>query len=248
MAEDKKKQLVRTFGISYYGEDSKTDKALSVDYLEASLRIAIHSPAGKDSKTKYDYNSGQEIYLREKGAKALSKILTAAIHERDKGNEIPSLAVSSASSLIEVCAGKKYGVNTDICIVIHNEIDPETKKSSKSGVFGFRNQNVIKDYNPEEGTYESIAIDSDLQYFLTQINEFVKSSTGAISHNLKKEQKFDMDRIIMRQLDIAKKLGISYESAYQSKKSWDGSANNGGGHATMLSSTSDILSELDDLQ
>ena len=63
-----KRALTRSFGVTYYGEDANENKSLSVEYLENNLKISIHRPSN-NGEYRYDYKSGNEIYLREKSAK-----------------------------------------------------------------------------------------------------------------------------------------------------------------------------------
>lgn len=235
-----KKALTRTFSVKYYGEDATESKALSVEYLENNLKLTIHKLAN-GGEYKYDYKSGNEIYLKEKSAKILARFIKKAIQAKNSENpEFKPLAVSSAANLIEVSLGSHHNCNTDICITIYNNIDPETMKCENYAVFGFRDTKVIVDYNYADGTYDSIPIDSDIHYFMDQLNEFAKAGTSAYAHFNKKEFKFDMDRIISRQLNICDKLGIKQESLNSNKVSW----NNPNG--LLNSNNSDnVLSEID---
>lgn len=241
-----KRALTRSFGVNYYGEDATENKALSVEYLENHIKISIHRPSN-GGDYRYDYKSGNEIYLREKSAKTLARILKKAVEARDNDSldNFTPASVSSSANLIEVSSGKYHNCNCDICITIYNNIDPETKKCNNYSTFGFRTTSYVSGYNPEDGSYENIPIDADINYFIDQLIEFSKASTGAYAHVNKKEFKFDMDRIISRQLEICDKLGIRNNDINSNKVSWNN--NNGASSSTnsIASDTADILADIE---
>lgn len=239
-----KKALLKSFGVTYYGEDSKENKALSVEYFENSLKISIHRPSS-GGDYRYDYKSGNEIYLREKAAKTFARYVKKAIEARNENIDFSPKAVSSGSNLIEVSLGKHKNCNTDICITIYNDIDAETKKCSNESTFGFRNTHIVSDYNPSTGTYTNEPIDADIDYFLEQLIEFSKAATGAYAHINKKEFKFDMDRIISRQLEVCNALGIKQPSINSNKVSWNNSGSNNEGSVTSLDTESILEGLLD---
>ena len=239
--QQSKRALTRSFGVTYYGEDSTENKALSVEYLESNIKISIHRQSNNGGQ-KYDYKSGNEIYLREKSAKTLARLIKLALTARDK-NELDNftpVSVSSSANLIEVSSGKHHNCNTDICITIYNNIDPDTRKCNNYSTFGFRNNTYVSGYDPNDGTYENVPIDADINYFVDQLLEFSKAATGAYSHINKKDFKFDMDRIISRQLDVCNKLGIRHENINSNKVSWNNSST-----ISSSSDTEDILADLE---
>lgn len=245
--QQNKRALTQTFGVTYYGEDSTENKALSVDYLENNIKISIHRPAN-GGDYKYDYKSGNEIYLKEKAAKTFARFIRKAIEARDNDTDFTPYAVSSASNLIEVSLGKHHNCKTDICITIYNDIDPESKKCNNFATFGFRNTSAVTNYNASTGSYENVPVDADINYFVDQLLEFSKSACNANAHMNKKNFKFDMDRIISRQLEICGKLGIKLESINSSKVSWNNTNNSStGGSVTSIENSADILAEISDL-
>lgn len=239
-----KRALTSSFGVTYYGEDSKENKALSVNYLESSLKISIHRPAS-GGDFRYDYKSGNEIYLREKSAKTLARFIKKAIEARDNQTDFPPVAVSSGNNLIEVSLGKHKGCNTDICVTIYNDIDAESKKCNNYATFGFRNTSYVAGYNPDDGSYTNEPIDADIDYFYEQLREFSKAASNAHAHMNKKEFKFDMDRIISRQLEVCNALGIKQPNINSSKVNWNNpdSISNSSGSVASLDAAS-ILDEL----
>ena len=241
-----KRALTRSFGVNYYGEDSTENKSLSVEYLESNIKISIHRPSN-NGDYRYDYKSGNEIYLREKSAKTLARILKKAVEARDNDtlDTFTPASVSSGANLIEVSSGKHHNCNTDICITIYNNIDPETKKCSNYSTFGFRHGSYVSGYNPEDGSYENLPIDTDINYFIDQLIEFSKAATGAYSHINKKDFKFDMDRIISRQLEICDKLGIRHDDVNSNRISWNNSSNSSSAGNSMISDTADILADIE---
>lgn len=241
-----KRALTRSFGVNYYGEDATENKSLSVEYLESNIKISIHRPSN-NGDYRYDYKSGNEIYLREKSAKTLARILKKAVEARDNDtlDTFTPASVSSGANLIEVSSGKHHNCNTDICITIYNNIDPETKKCSNYSTFGFRHGSYVSGYNPEDGSYENLPIDTDINYFIDQLIEFSKAATGAYSHINKKDFKFDMDRIISRQLEICDKLGIRHDDVNSNRISWNNSSNSSSAVNSMISDTADILADIE---
>lgn len=244
--QQNRRALTQTFGVTYYGEDSSEDKALSVDYLENNIKISIHRLAN-GGDYKYDYKSGNEIYLKEKSAKTFARFVKKAIEARNEKKDFTPHGVSSSSNLIEVSLGKHHNCSTDICITIYNNIDPTTKKCSNYATFGFRNTSVVVNYNADEGTYEDEPIDADINYFLDQLVEFSKSSTNAYAHSNKKNFKYDMDRIISRQLEVCSKLGIRHENINSNRVSWNNTNNSSTEGSVSSYDTVDILNEISDL-
>ena len=75
--------------------------------------------------------------------------------------------------------------------------------------------------------------------------EFSKAATGAYSHINKKDFKFDMDRIISRQLEICDKLGIRHDDVNSNRISWNNSNNSSSAGNSMISDTADILADIE---
>ena len=246
-----KKNLTRTFGIQYYGEGiNGSRESLNVEYFENNIKIGIHPEI--PSTGRYDYKVGNEIFLREKNVKTLSRLLEKAIKASEAGESFKPIGVPSASNFIQITPGSKVGCpNCSIALEICNDIDPNTMKCQSRAVFGFRNSDMIGDYDFTTGTYEKYAVNSDVVYFLEQLKEASKALTNAYAHVHRKENRFDMDRLISNQLTILNQLGVNPTTSMSSKNSWNNSnkAFNGGGQGQTLSldEASDILDEIDNL-
>jgi hypothetical protein len=251
MANLTKKPMVSSIGLSYYGNDSQENKALSVKYLESSICLGVHRPLPQNQQqgnNKYDYKSGNEIYLTGKSAKTMTKIMKEAFKARIDGDKIKSRSIASGINLIEVCDGSKYGCEKGtICIAIFNDIT-ENKTSNNYGVFCFKEDKIFEDYDRNNGSYNSIPVDGDIEYFIDQLNEFAKFSSNAAGHCIKKEQKFDMDRMITRQIQIMEALGIKVETLNTSRLNWNNNnSSKPSGSAITTDNTSDLLKELDEI-
>lgn len=248
MENNSKKNLTRTFGIQYYGDGIDGSRvALNVEYFETNVKIGIHPEI--QSTGRYDYKVGNEIFLREKNVKTLARLLKKIIQTVEAGNNFKSVAVTSAANLIQISEGSKLGCpNCSIAIEICNDIDPDTMKPGSRAVFGFRNTDIVSEYDASTGAYDRIPIDSDIVYFLEQLQEAAKAFTNAYAHINRKENRFDMDRLISNQLTILNGLGVKPSSSYQSKNFWNNSNSKSSGGSTLsLESSADIMNEIDDL-
>lgn len=248
-----KKPMVGTNGVFYYGDNLKENVSLAVKYLESNLLVGIYPllPEGKQMvNSKYDYKAGNEIYLKGKTAKSLARCLKKATEERDAGEKIKSRAVSSAANLIEVSGGDKFGADSkSIIVTIYNDLNPETKKSSNRSIFRFRDEVIINDYNGNDGSYEEGRIDADIDYFIEQLREFSKSINNAVAHSIKKEMKYDMDKIISRQIQMMDALGIKSETLSSSRLDWSNNQkNNSSSSVVNVETSEDLMSELENLK
>lgn len=250
MANPNSKKLTSTIGYQYFGIGAdKSDKALSVAYLENNISIGIFGllPVSQQTdRSKFDYSNGHTIYLKGKQAKILSRLVRKAAKNIVEGNSVEPTAVSSAGNLIEVANGTTYGLNDGLAIAIYTKINPD-KTSDGPAVFQFSNEKLITNYNHKDGSYGEGMIDSDIDYFVDQLVEFAKGITNAKAHCIKKEMSFDMGRFASRQLQCCQALGINLESPYNSKNTWNNN-NNYSNHASSSAanvSTDDLLRELD---
>lgn len=246
MADQKNKYLVRTIGNQYYGYGADGDKALSVNYLENNISIGIHGllPTSQQSVgSKYDYKSGNFIFLSGKKCKALSRILNKAKNAFENGEKIGSHSIASAVNLIEVCDGTKFGLNEGITLVIYNNLNDD-KTSDNFTVFQFRNEDIVTDYDHKTGTYNRSTLDTDVDYFIDNLKEFAKAWCNAQAHFTKKELDFNINRITNRQLQCMEALGIKLDNIRTSKLSWNNS-NTNQGTTTSVANTEDLLSELE---
>ena len=249
MADQKNTRLVKTIASQYYGMGINENKALSVQYLESNLSLGIHGllPVSQQSaNAKYDYKTGHIIYLAGKKAKILARFIVKAMRALENDEPISSSSISSATNLIEVCDGTKFGLTKGITIAIYNNIT-ENKTTDDYDVFQFRNEDIIVDYDFKTGSYTKNTIDADVDYFVDNLKEFAKACTNAGAHFTKKELDYNIRQITTRQLQCMEALGIKIETAYNSRTNWNSSNNNSAGvvHSTM--SSSDLISELESL-
>jgi len=247
--EQKSKYLVKTIGNQYYGMGLDGEKSLSIQYLENSLSIGIHGLLNDGTQSsnvaKYDYKSGNIIYLTGKKCKALSRLLNKAKDALDNGKKIGSNCISSATNLIEVCDGKKFNLTEGITLVIYNNIN-ENKTSDNFCVFQFRNDDLITDYDPTTGSYSKSSLDTDVDYFIDNLKEFAKAWCNAQAHFIKKELDFNMNRLASRQMQCMEALGIKIDTPRSSKLSW--AENNGSNSGTTQNvNTNDLISQLETL-
>lgn len=240
-----KKALVASNGNQFFGTDGKEDRCLNIRYLEDNIALSIHGlSSDQSSNSKYDYKTGNEIYLKGKNAKSLYRILKNASTALISGDKVKSKSISSGSNMIKVCDGLDYGISQGLTIIIYNGIDPDTKLCDKFAIFQFRNDVVIADYNEKTGSYTTEAIDADVDYFLDTLKAFVASSSNAFAHYNKKEFKWSMDGIISRQLRMMEALGIKVETLRNNKPDWNNSGSSG--YKADAVSTEDLVSELVD--
>lgn len=250
MSEQQKvSRLTRTIGNQYYGIGLDGEKSLSINYLENNLSLGIHSllPNSQQSTgSKYDYKSGNIIYLTGKKCKALSRFINKAKNALENNEEIKSHSIASATNLIEICDGTKFNLDKGITIVIYNNID-ENKKTDEFALFQFRNDDIIIDYDHKTGYYTKSTLDTDVDYFIDNLKEFSKAWCNATAHFVKKEFDFNMNRMATRQLQCMEALGIKVESPRTARMDWNSNnnSNNGSVHTTMTSA--DLISELEAL-
>ena len=249
MNEQRNKYLTKTIGNQYYGIGVDGEKALSINYLENNISIGIHGLLPSNQQTtgaKYDYKSGNLIYLTGKKCKALSRILSKATDALENGEDIKSKSVSSATNLIEVSDGEKFNLSKGITIAIYNNID-ENKISESYSVFQFRNENIIDDYDFKTGSYTTSTLDTDVDYFIDNLKAFARAWCNADAHFVKKELDFNINRIVSRQMQCMEALGIKLDSPKAAKMSSNNNTSNNSGTTTVVGSTEDLLSELNDL-
>lgn len=246
MNEPKSKYLVKTIGNQYYGIGTDGEKSLSVNYLENNLSIGIHGllpTSQQTSGAKYDYKSGNIIYLTGKKCKALSRLLNKAKIALEEGKKIGSNCISSADHLIEVCDGKKFKLDEGITLVIYNHIN-ENKTSDNFCVFQFRNDDIITDYDVTTGSYGKATLDTDVDFFIDNLKEFSKAWCNAQAHFIKKELDFNMNRMATRQMQCMEALGIKIDTPRSSKLSWN---ENSGSGISQNVNTNDLISQLETL-
>ena len=252
-----KQQLVATNAIQYYGTGIKgAQKALSTRYLETIITISIHSTLPENLQTagsKYDYKSGLEINLKAKAAKSLYKVIKRAAAFISEGTDFEPIAVSSATNLIEVSNGEKFGLKPALTLAIYSDISSE-KTTETYDVFQFMHEKLITNYDRNNGTYGETYIDTDIELFRDQLDEFVRGSTNAAAHFTKKEiDKYRLATIRSSQIKIMDKLGIQsdfrYGQSYVQNKPTPSPANtrDGGGAQYSDMSSEDLLNELDNI-
>jgi hypothetical protein len=247
------KKLTATNGVQFFGRGKDgSSKALSISYLENTIGISIHSelPQNQQSdRSRFDYKTGNAIYLKGKSAKILAGILKKAVKAFNNGEEIGSASVNSAENLIEVTTGNKFELGDSIVIVIYNGIAAD-KSCNTFEVFEFSMDRIITNYDNTTGSYNTddvIAV--DVEYFIDILTEFSKYSTGAAAHCVKKEFSYDIGRFITRQLQTMQALGIQVENQYNSRGLNNNLYQNNGysSRPTMTTSTSELLDEINSL-
>ena len=249
MADQKTTRLVKTLATQYYGSGVNENRALSVQYLESNLSLGIHGllPVSQQStNAKYDYKTGHIIYLSGKKAKMLARFIVKAIKALETDDNIPSNSISSATNLIEVCDGTKFGLTKGVTIAIYNNIT-ENKTTDDYDVFQFRNEDIIVDYDFKTGSYTKSSMDADVDYFVDNLKEFAKAYTNAHAHFSKKELDYNIRQITTRQLQCMEALGIKIETAYNSRSNWNNSNNESTGMVRSTMSSSELISELESL-
>lgn len=246
MANATNKKLTSTIGYQYYGTGADgSDKALSVAYLENTISIGIFNllpPSQQTNNSKFDYKQGTSIFLKGKQSKILARLIKRAQKKILDGEKFEPAAVSSASNLIEVANGTEYGLGEGLTLAIYSGIN-SNKTCDAPAVFKFSDDKIITSYDHKSGTYSEGTMDADIDYIVTQLEEFAKGITGAHAHCIKKEMSFDISRFASRQLQICEALNINLASAGSAKASWNNSFNGAASTANM--STADLLNELD---
>lgn len=247
MANATNKKLTSTIGYQYYGIGADgSDKALSVAYLENTISIGIFNLLPSSQQTnnsKFDYKQGTTIFLKGKQSKTLSRLIKRAQKKILDGEKFEPAAVSSASNLIEVANGTNYGLGEGLTIAIYSGINAN-KTCDAPAIFKFNDDKIITSYDHKSGTYSEGTMDADIDYLITQLEEFAKGITNAHAHCIKKEMSFDVSKFASRQIQICQALNINLETASSSKASWNNNWNNSS-TSTANMSTADLLNELD---
>lgn len=240
-------KLISTIGNQFYGSSPEGDKALSVSYLENSLSIGIHGTINnpQEPNKKYDYKSGNIIYLTGKKAKSLARVVNKIKTQIIEKQDVEEIAVNSASNLIEVSDGTKFGMQQGVTIAIYNNIN-EQKISESYAIFQFRNEELISGYDVKSGTYNKSTLDTDVDFFIDSLKEFSKASTNAYAHFTKKEINFNMNGIVNRQRQMMQALGIQIETPASVRNNWNNN-NSVGGQTRALASSADLINELESL-
>jgi hypothetical protein len=247
--------FVNTKGRNFYGRGSEgSEKALSTNYLNDNIKIGIHNPlpANKQDKSKYDYAAGTFIYLVPKTAFALSKILKIGIAAIEDGRKMRK-AISSGANLIEVSTGGRFKTEEGVLtITIYGKLNDE-KKPEIYDVFQFNSEVIINDYNVTETgvLYDLESMHIDAFYLIEQLSDFAVSMSNGNVHAHKKENKWLLDRFALRQLEIAKKLGIEGDitksgGGGSKSVSWgnQSSSKDSGGSVETVSSSSDLANAI----
>jgi len=222
-----------------------------VRFYGGTVVIGMHRPLPIDKQINggiYDYKSGTEIYLKPKAAKTLARFLTVADSERIKGNEITSHGISSGANMIEIGSGKKYGCKDDsVCIAVYKDIDNTTKKPSSYDVFEFNDDVVLRDYDPEAGTYSSELLNVDIDFLVDQLKDYAKSAGNGAVHNHRVVDKYEIDRFRSNQLEMMNKLGIENKTA-TTRTDWNSpSGDSGTGSAVYSDSSEELMKEISGL-
>lgn len=247
---NERKSVVNTFGEQYYGKDSNENKALATRFFGDKMVLGIHRllPESKQTQSsKYDYKNGTEVFLRPKAAKTLARLLSTAEKCRVSGEEIKVKGLPSGPNVIEVGPGKRYGCNDGtVCIAVYKDIDPETKKTDIVDVFEFKDDVLISNYNNEIGTYDEERINVDIDYLIDQLKDFAKGMSNGSIHASRTANKFDMDRMMSRQLQMMEALGIKNDTA-TTRTNWNGNWKSGSNNtsSTYSQTSSELLSEIE---
>ena len=247
--EQKTTRLTRTIGNVYYGLGLNEEKSLSINYLENNLSLGIHGllPASQQtSSSKYDYKSGNIIYLTGKKCKTLARIISKAVKALVADEKVESNSIPSATNIIEVSDGTKFGLNKGITIAIYNNIT-ENKTTEDFAIFQFRNDDIITDYDYKTGAYGKLSLDADVDFFIDNLKEFAKAWNNATAHFVKKELDFNIRQITSRQLQCMEALGIKMETARTSRLNWNSSSYDNSGSVHTAMSSADLISELENL-
>lgn len=243
------KRLVSTIGNQFYGVGMDGDKSLSIQFLENSLSIGIHSEqlGQSDQYKKYDYKSGNIAYLKGKKAKALARIILKIKGQINDGSDVEEISINTSSNLVEVSDGTKFGLEQGITLAIYNNIN-ENKVSESFAVFQFRNEEIISGYDYKSGTYTKNTLDTDVDYFIDSLREFANASTNSYAHFNKKELNFNMTNAANRQRQIMQALGIQVETPASLRGNFNNNYNNSNTGVTKSYTTNELLSELDSLE
>jgi hypothetical protein len=252
---NEKKPQVQTFG--YKSQNEETQTCLAVRYFETTAAVGIHLPlkGGDKNYLQFDYKNGAFAYLQPRDCKALHKKGLKVLRTFEDTGVFESFAIPLKKGLLEFAFARDLkkklkhltgDVNpTDICAIIYTNTD-DKKRTNEYMVHVFNQDKIIKEYDPESGSYSVEFSNSEFEYFLDAMLEFAKAMTNGYAHALNHENRYPQRRLeqsiygllMALNVDMSKPM-TSNSSGGGSKPSWNSgntisNRGNGGTHGEEI--------------
>lgn len=187
--------------------------ALSFSFYRGMLKIAI-SPKKNTEKIAFDHENNICVYLTHTKARMLAEEIKTLIANPNTMNNV---GVTTGDGLISFSDGKELGIN-GYCLIIR-KIDEQTGVATSSYAYEFKSDYhySIRNFNDKSknGTIFDKYFYNDLEVyqFITILEEYYKSATGAIAYSVIDQSKYNNSRMDTKIGLIAEKLGVEFKSA-----------------------------------
>lgn len=242
---NEKKPTSNTFGIRLPNFEVGT--MLQVAYFEQMCKLNIHLPVQNNEKgyPQFDSKAALTAYLKTSHAKAFYKKGKKVMRKYEETGTFEGFGVPLNKGLIELNkAGelkKKLRHLTgevnpeDICLVIYITTE-ESKKTDQYLVHVFNTNRIVRDYNPETGTYSTEELYAEVWEFLDALNSWSKAMSNGQVHAQKHDSRYDRQRWERIAFELATGLGVDLRTAGKSVGSnSDGGNWNGGNKGNSIS-------------
>lgn len=162
-----------------------------------------------EAKSQYDYENEGYFYLSHTKARILMEELVVFMKNMESVN---SVSVPSKDGILTVSNGMEIHGEIRPCLIIR-KIDEEGTVTS-TYLYEFKTKHHYSIRNYEEGTtnFDKIYHDHlELLQFMTLLEEYYKSTSGAYAYSNIDQGRFNNSRINTKLDSIAEKLGIEYK-------------------------------------
>jgi uncharacterized membrane protein YgcG len=211
------------------------------------LKIAI-SPQKKtnDGSISFDYDNNICVFLTHTKAYILSEMIKQWKKDGCEG----SIGINTGTAgLITVSDGSEYGVDAP-CVTIRNIDETGAPVSAFAYTTRTNYHYGIKDYNPDEKSFEKVYFDLlEIDQLLIVLDEYVKAATSAIAASVMEEAKYDLSRLNTKADLVCEKLGIEIKGKKGNGANYSQNSffNGGGSSSSTGSSKSTKSGGIDDL-
>lgn len=248
------KASVNTRGYQFTNKNGFDPSALSVGFWNDFLSIRINPALEKSQQTEtrvFDYDKSVSTALSLRLIVRMLHGIENCIIPAIESGESHSISVQvGGDSLITIGTGTKY-TNNKVCqyLAIHKELDPSTRKPAMSMFYEFSTDNIIKDYNESDGSYN---IDSNINDEFKLFVQILKSAIIGLSkstvHADRVVNRFNNDKLQTNVAAIGDKVGAKMMGTGTGSSGWSKSnVDFSGGSESNYEGEYSSLSDLDSL-
>lgn len=210
-SSDFKAPQVTTNSLTIFDEEGVM---LKLAFLDDTLSLQLGVPEMVEGRRKYPPEKRQSLIITKERVAALYSICTGknskVLNAIENGNSYDAGVFTSKrkDGILEIMVqeGTPY-------LVLYKDID-EDRKPKQTFLFKFEETVIIEKYDVKTTDFTQSSIHAYFTLFIKLLESFVLLSNDMSTHSFRHANKYTTDKIFQDLMEIAKKLGVTFESKY----------------------------------